>query len=157
MVALPKLANAELVTLAWIRDVVTTYDVAAGTTLQGPDPNTRILSWADTGFVTTAVIGGAPHSHTPLRQPVMSVDCWATTPSKKQPPWGRAASIAETIVAAAYDLGGDDAQRAVTLPTGYPAARVVGAVVLDEPKRVPGDAANYAHYVFNLAITWLSL
>jgi hypothetical protein len=163
---IPKLATSELVTLAWLRGAVTAYDVAAGTTLQGPDPNTGILTWGDTGFVTTTVVGGAPHSHLPLRQPVMSVDCWAThvdttgvprAPSRKQPPWGRANMIAELLVAAAYDAGGDDGQRPVTLPTGFPVARVVGAVVLGEPQRVRGDDANYAHFTFNLAISWLSL
>jgi hypothetical protein len=158
VLAIPKLATSELVTLAWIRDVVTAYDIAAGTTLQGPDPTTGILTWGDTGFVTTAVVGGSPRSHLPLRQPIMSVDCWATNVQKKQPPHGRANMIAELIVAAAYDVAnGDDGQRPVTLPAGFPVARVVGAVIQDEPKRVPGDESNYAHYVFQLAISWLAL
>jgi hypothetical protein len=149
--------NSELVTLAWIRDIVEAYGVAAGTTLQGPDSETQILSWGDTGFVQTTVIGGSVNGTVPIRQPVMSIDCWAANPKKSRPPWGRANSIAEAIVTAARYVNFGDTQGPVTLPTGYGLARVSDGSVLTEPERRPADAANYARYGFNLQISWLAL
>lgn len=149
--------NSELVTLAWIRDIVETYGVAAGTTLQGPDPETQILSWGDTGFVQTTVIGGSVNGTVPMRQPVMSIDCWAANVGKSRPPWGRANAIAEAIVVASRSVNWGDTQRPVTLPTGYGTARVADGSALTEPERRPADAANYAHYGFNLQISWVAL
>lgn len=154
---LPLLANAELVCLAWIRDIVSTYDVALGTTLQGPDPATQVLSWGDTGFVTCLVVGGTPNGTVPLRQPVLSIDCWAANVGKTRPPWGRANAIAETIVVASRSIQWGDTQRTVTLPSGYPSVLVRDGSALTEPERRPADEANYAHYGFNLSMSWLAL
>jgi len=152
---IPRLPNSELVTLAWCASVLEPYAVASGTTLQGPDPTTKILSWGPTGFVQVIGVGGQPHVHVPLRQPVMSVGCWSANVNGKRPPWGRANAVAELLVAACQ--GANDGQRPVTLPLDYGLARVVGVVALSEPKRLPSDQANYAHFGFELAIDWLAL
>jgi hypothetical protein len=159
--AIPRIATSELVALAWIGTVIEPYAIASGTTLQGPDPTTSILSWGDTGFVQVAAVGGQPHVHLPLRRPVLSIDCWATNVGRKRPPWGRANVVAELIVAATYSVGAhgtaNDAQRPVTLPSDYGTAIVRGAVVRSEPRRRPSDVAEYAHYGFELEIDWLAL
>jgi hypothetical protein len=155
--ALPLLANSELVALAWIRDIVTAYGVAAGTTLQGPDPETLELSWGDAGFVTALVVGGSINPTVPMRQPVLSIDCYATNVGKSRPPWGRAASIASTIIRAAQHVDLKDTQRPVTLPTGYGIARVADGSALTEPERRPGDEANHARYGFQLSVSWTAL
>ncbi len=149
--------NSELVTLAWIRDVVTTYGVAAGTTLQGPDAETGALSWGDVGFITAAVVGGSVSGVTPMREPVMSIDVYATNVGKARPPWGRANAIAEAIVVAARSVDWGDTQRPVTMPTGYGAARVSDASVLTEPERRPADEANFARFGFEMSVSWLAL
>lgn len=154
---IPTLANNELVTLAWIRDVVTAYDVAAGTTLQGPDPDTQVLSWGTTGFITAAVVGGSVNGTVPLRSPVMSIDVWAANVAGSRPPWGRANSIAELIVQAAYAFDWGDTQRPVTLPTTFGRALVREGSVMNEPERRPADEAAYARYGFELTISWLPL
>lgn len=161
--AIPLLANNELVTLAWIRDIVTTYGVAAGTVLQGPDPETGILSWGDTGFVTASTVGGTPNGTVPLREPVMEILCHATRvdsqkrPTGSRPPWGQANAIAETIIVASRSINHGDTQRVVTLPAGYPSVRVVDGSALTEPERRRSDEANYAIFGFTLSVSWLAL
>lgn len=153
----PRLQTSELVCLAWIASVIAPYAVASGTTLQGPDATTGKLSWDGGGFVQVSGTGGSPQRHVPLRQPVLSVDCWSTNVGRKQPPWGRANSLAELLVRATFDTNWGDTQRPVTLPTGYGKALVRGAVALTEPTRRPADPANYAHYGFDLELSWLAL
>lgn len=157
VLALPLHANNELVTLAWIRDVVTAYAVAAGTTLQGPDPDTQALSWGDSGFVTALTVGGSISTYTPMREPVMAIECVATNVGKSRPPWGRAAGIAELIIRATEWTNVGDTARPVTLPTGYPLARVWDGSALTEPKRIPSDQANYARYSFEMSVSWVEL
>jgi hypothetical protein len=43
---IPTSPTAELVALGWIKDVVTAYDIATGTTLQGPEPERRLADEA---------------------------------------------------------------------------------------------------------------
>jgi len=155
--ALPLHANNELVTLAWIRDVVTAYGVSAGTTLQGPDPETLVLPWGDVGFVTTLTVGGSVNTNTPMREPVMSVECVAANVGKSRPPWGRAIGIAELIIRATEWTGWGSTARAVVLPSGYPGARVWDGSALTEPKRVPSDEAGYARYSFDMSMSWVEL
>lgn len=156
-VAIPTFPNSELVTLAWIKDVVTAYDVATGSTLQGPDPDTQVLSWGKTGFVQAISVGGSINGNTPMRQPVMSIDCYAANVDGGRPPWGRANSIAETIVRASRSFLWGDTQRAVTLPGTFGRALVRDGSALAEPTRRPADEANFAHYGFELSISWLPL
>lgn len=157
VVLIPTLPNSELVALAWIRDVVTAYDVGVGTTLQGPDPDTQELSWADTGFVVVSVVGGNINGTVPIREPVLSCDCYAYQRNGLRPPWGQANSIAETIVAASRVYQWGDTQRAVTLPTTFGRALVREGTVVNEPERRPADEAGYARYGFELKISWLPL
>lgn len=154
---IPTIPNSELVALAWIRDIVTAYDVGVGTTLQGPDPDTQILSWGDTGFIQARVVGGSINGTVPLREPVLAIDCFAANVGKNRPPWGRANSIAELIVLAARSINWGDTQRPVTLPAGYGLARVCDGSVINEPERRTADEANYARYGFELSVSWLAL
>lgn len=155
---IPTIPNSELVALGWIRDVVNAYDIAVGTTLQGPDPDTLILPWGDTGFVQCSVVGGNINGTVPIRSPVMSVDCYAVNQqSKSRPPWGRANSIAEMIVAASRVFTWGATQRAVTLPTTFGKVLVREGSVVNEPERRPADEASYARYGFELKMSWLPL
>lgn len=156
---LPKLANAELACLAYLRTVVGLYDVAVGTTLQGPDPDTGVLSWGTTGFVQCAVVGGTPNGTVPIRRPVLSVDFWAVNVNGSRPPWGRCIAVAELCIQAHYAFGPNDdgAHIAVTLPTGYPSVYVQEFSFLGEPERRPADEANYAHYGCQVQMSWVPL
>lgn len=157
VLAIPTLANSELVTVAAIKAVVTAYDVGAGTTLQGPDPESGALSWGDTGFVTTAVVGGNVNGTVPMRRPVMSVDVYATNVGKNRPPWNKANGIVELILAACQQYALKQAEFVVSLPSGYPACRVAEMTAITEPERRTSDEANYAHYGFQMAVSWHAL
>lgn len=144
-------ATSELVAVAWLNGLFDTDMVA--TTLPKADSDGN-LSWAASGFVTVATVGGAAHQYNALRQPVVSVDCWAANPNSARPPWGKAANLAEEIQAGCYatDIG-----RALTLPTGYPGARVLSAYAVSEARRVPADPASYARYNLALALHWIEV
>jgi hypothetical protein len=154
--ALPLLANAELVCMAYLRAVVGAYNVAVGTTLQGPDDR-GTLSWGDTGFIQCQVVGGTPNGTVPIRRPVLSLDFWAVNVSGSRPPWNQANAIAELCVQAAYAFAPYDTHRAVTLPSGYPSAYVSEFTILGEPERRPADEANYAHYGCQVQMSWVAL
>lgn len=142
-------ATPELVAIAWLKTVV--GDIVA-TTLPKPGSN-GILSWADTGFVTLVTAGGTPNLYVPLREPVMGISCWAANPGSQKPPWDMAAVLAEAIQAACYDHPA--IPKTVTLPAGYPAARVLSAYTTGEHRRIPGDPSSYARYdIPGLVIVW---
>lgn len=140
-------ATTELVAQAWLRGVV--GDIVA-TTL--PRDNT---TWAASGFVTVATVGGSSGMYVPLRSPVVSVDCWAVSLNSNRPPWNRAASLAERIQAATYDH--DGTPRLLTLPANYPQARVLSAYTAYEARRVPDDEASYARFNFGLSLNWIEV
>lgn len=144
-------ANSELVAVAWLQGADGMEDGQVATTL--PADTT---TWAAHGFVQVPmVVGGTPQLHHALREPVVQVDVWAVNPSSGKPPWGKAASLMELIVAATYDI--DRMQRTLTLPTGYPQARVMTAHLITEPRRIPADNASYARYSADLALHWIAL
>ena len=149
-------ANAELVVMSYIRAMVDRYGTAVGAILQGPaDDGT--LTWGDTGFVQPSSLGGPVNANVPIRTSVVTLDVWAANRSSKRPPWGRAYAVAETIIAATYDTASHDTHTVVTLPTGYPQARVTGFRALTEPSRRPSDPSDYARVGFDVEIVWHGL
>lgn len=150
-------ANAELVVMAYLRQrILAAYGTAVGAVLQGPAED-GTLSWAGVGFVQPSTIGGPIDANVPLRRSVVSLDVWAANERSKRPPWGQAYAVAETVIAATYDTQGHDTHAVVTLPTGYPDARVTGFRVLTEPSRRPSDPSDYARVGFDVEITWHGL
>ncbi|MFE8961744.1 hypothetical protein [Streptomyces iakyrus] len=150
MAVTPK-ANTELVAVAWLSSAVGVEAGQVATTLPS-DP----AAWETNGFVQVCpVVGGSPQMYYALREPVVQVDCYAVNPSSGKPPWGKAASLFELLVAATYDTA--LMQRTLTLPAGYPQARVMTAHFTSEPRRIPGDDASYARYVADLALHWITL
>lgn len=148
--------NAELVAVAYLRGILTPYGVGVGTTLPGPSEATGVLSWGGPagGFITVGSITGSVNSDVPVRTSMVSLDAYATRPGGNKPPWGHAFAIAETVIRAVYDTATHETQLPVTLPAGYPAARVSGFVALGEPSRRLSDPANYARVGFDVAISW---
>ena len=155
---IPRRANAELVTLAYVRDLVNAYDTAVGATLQGPDPETGRLTWARGGFIETGTINDPIDPYVPVRPSIVSLDIYAAPDGQsKKPPWGLAFSIAELIVAATFDTLVYDTHKVVTLPQGYPNARVTGFRALTGPSRLPSDQSDWAHVSMNVEIAWHGL
>ncbi|HEY1439804.1 MAG TPA: hypothetical protein VGF65_02965, partial [Mycobacterium sp.] len=64
-------------------------------------------------------------------------------------------SLAEQIVASVYNRS--TPMRQVTLPTGYPSARVDAAWVVTPPRRSYADLGNFAHVILDLQLKWISL
>lgn len=144
-------ANTELVAVAWLQGADGMEPGQVATTLP-----TDVSTWAVSGFVQVCpVVGGAPQLHYALREPVVQVDFYAVNPGSGKPPWGKAASLAEVLVAATFDEA--RMQRTLTLLPGYPQARVLTAHFLSEPRRLPGDDSSYARYSADLALHWISL
>jgi hypothetical protein len=143
-------ATPELVATAWLATVV--GDIVA-TTLPKPGSD-GALGWAATGFVTLVGVGGTPNMYVPLRDPAMGVSCWAVNPGSQKPPWGKAANLAETIVAATLDHP-NVPRTALALPGGYPSVQVKSAYVTGDPRRITDDSSSYARYdIPGLVIAW---
>lgn len=150
-------ANSELVVMSYLRQrILAAYGTVVGAVLQGPDSAGR-YSWNDVGFVQPGSVGGSINPNVPLRSPVVSLDVWAVNPGSKRPPWGEAFAVAETIIAATYDTGAHDTHAVVTLPDGYPNARVTGFRVTTEPARRPADPSDFARVGFEVEIVWHGL
>lgn len=144
-------ANSELVAVAWLQGADGIEPGQVATTLP-TDPS----AWEANGFIQVCpVVGGSPQLHYALREPVVQVDFYAVNLASGKPPWGRAASLAETAMAATYDRA--RMQATLTLPSGFPQARVLTAHFVTEPRRIPGDDASYARYGADLALHWISL
>lgn len=139
-------ANTELVAVQWMLGVPGFSAGMCATQLPKDES-----SWSATGFATVTTLSGAPNNYTGARGPVLMVDCWTISPGSNKAPWGQANAMAEAIVRACAVPDG----RTLSLPNGYPNARVLQAWVVTEPRRVFDDAADTARYSLNLAIAWI--
>lgn len=150
MAVTPK-ANSELVAVAWLSSAAGIEAGQVATTLPAD-----ASAWAGNGFVhVVGTVGGSPQLDYALREPVVQVDAYAVNLSSGKPPWGKAASLMELLVAATYDEAG--LQRVLTLRPGYPQARVLTAHFLSEPRRMPGDDASFARFQADLVLHWIHL
>jgi hypothetical protein len=144
------LPNSELVAISWIQSIVgLTADVVS---TQTPADETQ---WQANGAITVQVIGGRPDADIPVAHPVVQLDFWAVNPGSNKVPWFKAAALGEQVRMAAYDRL--RVCRIVTITSGgqvYPAARVLTAFLLTEPRRVYHDAGDYARYQADLAMSW---
>ena len=139
-------ATNDLVATAWLQ-IVLDASGGVGTMLPGDQ-----ASWAKTGFVQHAVIGGSADPWSTLHSPVYEVNCWSVAQNSRQPPWALANQLAERI---RYGCFGQDQQPvSVALPPGYPGAAIRSARVLQEPRRVPGDLSSFGRYQFDLQMFW---
>jgi hypothetical protein len=150
---LPRLVTSELAGIAWIGSIPGLSTQMVATTLPADD-----TTWAPTGFITLAVVGGSPDINLPVKRPVFQVDCWAVKPGSNKPPWWRANVIAETIRNATLRRTGINRLLAITAGgVPYPGATVLTAYLLTEPRRLYSDAADYARYAFDLAMAWTTV
>lgn len=148
-------ANTGLVAIAWLGGVTGLSPSMVASRL--PTDNT---TWAASGFVTVRTTGGSSAIDYALRQPIVTVDCYACTLNSSKPPIGKAFHLAETIHAAT-DPTNDAARRAIyrelVLPGDFPGARVMGAIARSEPREAYGDPAGYAHVVLDVEFDWVEL
>jgi hypothetical protein len=152
-------ATTDLVAIAWLKDLV--GDIVSTTVPRVPE--TGIPPWAATGFVTVHTSSGGANKYVPMRMPIVLIDCWAANPNSVRPPWNKATALAEAIVNGCYDHEGTP--RLLTLPSGYPNARVLSAYTVQEPRRpvVPGageasaDLGSWARIILALQMHWIEV
>ncbi len=146
-------ANTDLVAVAWLGGTV-----GLTTDMVGSQLPADATTWSTNGFVTVRTSGGRPVLDNALRGPVVTVDTWACKPTSSKPPWNKANALAELIVRACYprtDAERTNLCRLLTLPSGYPAARVLSAYPVTEPRRNYGDIGDYASFTFDLQLNWV--
>jgi hypothetical protein len=146
-------APTDLVAVAWIRSIPGL--VADGVSTQLPADET---SWSQNGFVVVpTTVGGSPHSTIPVHRPVVGVECWGTVPGSDRLPWGIPNQLALQIMAGCWDRTTFGRPLSITAGTvTYPQAHVLGAQVLTEPRRVWSDAGDFAGYIFDLQLHYVS-
>jgi hypothetical protein len=154
MTAPALLATTELVAVAWLGGVEGLSDSMVGTSLPSD-----VGEWAETGYIVVTPAGGDGGLDVPLRTPVVTCHAWAVTPDSAKPPTRWAAQLAERIVRATLPLDREGLRaigRPLTLPDGYPGARVLSAQTFG-PRPAYGDAGGYAHFVVDLQLNWVEL
>lgn len=139
----------ELVAVTWLKGI-TDLGSRVATTLP-----TDTATWSASGFVQVTTVGGTPEITMPVAKPVLSVDCWAVAPNTGNPPWNKANQLAEYVRTAVHAHA--ETPRTVDLPSTYNDARVLTAYMLTEPRRIRNDDADYAHYSFDLHISWVEI
>lgn len=140
-------ANSELVAVAFIQSILG-QPGGVGARLPGDTS-----SWAKTGFVKLAVVGGSPNVYGPLRRPVVDVQAKWIAPNSVQPPWYLANDLAERILAGCYGAYQNPVE--AILPAGFERALVQSAYALTEARRMGGDDSNIATFQFDLQLNWV--
>lgn len=156
---IPLRPTSELVAVAWIGSCPDLSPAMVATTLPA-DTNAAggAADWVRTGFITVAVVGGTSDPLLPVKRTVMQVDCWATVPGSNRPPWGQANALAEAIRYAAWSRTAIPRPLTITANgVAYPSAVVQSAYVGTEPRRIYSDAADYARFSMDLALTWVTV
>lgn len=148
-------ANTDLVAGLWLSSLPGLNPGMTGA--QVPEKVEENASLVTSGFATWLVVGGTPDMYVPERKPVLQIKTYGFpgASASRRPQWALANSIAENIVKACENTSNFNAK--LTLPNGYPPARVQQAHALSEPRRLWGDRAYWAVYQFDLQIYWVEL
>ena len=146
-------ANSDLVAVAWIKSIPGLVADVVATQLPSKE-----ATWAANGAVIVPLsVGGTPHSTIPLRRPVVQVEAWGTVPGSDKLPWGIPSQLMEQIRMGCLDR--TTFCRPLAISAGnvtYPYCRVLSARMLTEPRRIWSDAGDYAGFMCNLALQWIS-
>lgn len=138
----------ELVAILWLRGVTGLSKVMVDSEL--PD---EVTGWVSTGFVTVKTVSGSRDMYLPIRHPVVTVDCWATSTVSTDPPWDLSHKLAEYV-----DAGCRARVVHRTVSTlGFTTARVHSAYLVTEPRRLYFGEGNYARVMFDMALHWTDL
>ena len=143
-----KLPSSEQVAVGWFKLSSALDPTKVATTV--PADSTV---WAETGFLQIMGLGGAANIEFPYRKPTFQVSAWAVSPSSTNPPWGKAAELAERAFGAFYDSQMFPAD--LSILGNYRAVRVVTGFVLSEPRKIFGDIGAFAQITFDAALHWV--
>jgi hypothetical protein len=142
--------DGALVADSWLRLVSGLPASCIGPTLPSAR-RTPAPEWITNGFAQHTVVGGSPEVHVPLRRTVVQLDFWATNLDDRNPPWGVASNLAETVHAACY---GTVAETVLAMPANYLTPRLRTVVALQEPRKDLSDAGGFARFQFDALFTW---
>jgi hypothetical protein len=149
------LPSNDMVAVAWLKTNVTYLDNQVATSLPK-----EYAGWAGKGFVVVNAFGGNTDNMLGVRKPVLSLTYYAKAAESGKPPWSKANQLAEQV-------------RALVIPTGVPLATTRGGYRLNalgtnykdalvqnifwrsEPRRRPGDNADFAVYTNDVEIHWV--
>jgi hypothetical protein len=149
LLAPPYAPNAEMVGIAWVKSLPGMDATKVATVVPGDTSK-----WSATGFVTVTAVGGSPNIYVPMRHPVVQISAWMVRENSEKAPWGEAQVLAEAIHAAFYD----QANLAQTFTwTNYRPAVLHSGYPLQEPRKIPGSAAGYAHVQFDAQLHWTTV
>jgi hypothetical protein len=116
-------------------------------------------TWAANGYVVVPLtVGGTPHSTTPLRRPVVQVECWADNLNSDKIPWQKAEQLTQEIYFGTLDKHTFGRPLAITNgDVSYGTATVKSALMLNEPRRIWGDTGDYGGFTFDLRLDWVAV
>lgn len=138
-------ATAELVAQTWASQIV---GVPSGDQL--PADNT---TWAASGFVVCADVGGSSNPYYQLDSPVFTFQCWTCDPTSAYPSWPRARNLTAIIQNECYQ----NVTRYVTLPGCDQNARVLQTQQVGRVRRKWGDIGDYACYQLDVLLHWVPM
>jgi hypothetical protein len=146
--------NSEMVAVAWLRTNVSYLDGNVATSL--PE---SVDSWSDKGFTVVTAIGG-DSLDLGLRRAVLSLMYYAVAQQSGRPPWNRAVQMAEQVREIIYPTGVPLATtrakyHVTAMPTTYKDAKVQNVFMRSEPRRRPGDSADFAIYQNDIQLDWV--
>lgn len=142
--------DGALVADAWLRLVAGLPASCIGPSLPSAR-RTPAPAWVSQVFVQHTIIGGAPGVHVPIRRPVVQLDFWAVTLDDRTPPWGRASAVAERVWEATQVAV---QELTLVVPAGYQPPQLRAVNALQEPRKVLGDDAGFAHFQFDAEFVW---
>jgi hypothetical protein len=147
--------TTELVAQGWLRLAVPDAGVGDAVPAADDDP-AAVQVMRDVGFIRTGAVGGSPNPYVPMRQPVISAECFVAPPTEasRKVRWNRAAHLADRLVMATYDPALMGVVIDLSAIGPYGKARVHTVVALSEPERVEDDEDNYARYDLDLEFLW---
>lgn len=146
-----KYPNSEKVAMTFIRELLAGIAPVAAVR---PDPN--VSDWKSTGFVQVYTIGGTPNTDIPKYQPVLTIDCWAVGRGGN-PDWGTANQLAEVVRHKLQSSVADFFGGTLDMGADMKDARVLSAWLVTEPRRITGNADDFARFTMDLEIHWVDV
>lgn len=142
-----KRLNTSLVVAAWVNSIPDLRPGICATRL--PEDNT---TWGTSGFIVLTPVGGHRDVDLPVGRAIVQLDCYAIKPDTGRPLWNMANALVSSVIAATENKA--TLQRTLTLPNGYPQARVLSCYPVRDEKPGYGDPTSAAVMSFDVFFHW---
>lgn len=140
---------SDLVARAWLRMAVP--GVGVGKAIPAADDTMRA-----NGFIRTTVIPSTANQVVPMRQPVVSAECFfpPKVAGGTKVRANEAADLANRLWLATFNTALMGVAVDLSDVGNYEQARVHQVIALQEPSEVPDDPDNFGRYDLDLLILW---